>query len=245
VRSFFEQARTDPSLAVVEGFHALKHALRFGADVVEAVAPDVDAVAALARSLAPDLADTLPALVEPVDAETFAGLVSPRGRAEVVAVARRPRVDVVAALESGGDAPAVLLDDPRDPGNLGAAIRVAAAAGARAVACTGDRDPWHPAAIRGAAGLQFALPVGVVSAVAARAALVAIDPGGEPLDPRALPPGAILAFGSERRGLSAELRARADLRVGLPMRDGVSSINLAAAVAAVLYAWRLAPTEGR
>jgi tRNA(Leu) C34 or U34 (ribose-2'-O)-methylase TrmL len=31
--------------------------------------------------------------------------------------------------------------------------------------------------------------------------------------------------------------------VGLPMRRGVSSLNLATSVAAVLFAWRLSPTR--
>ena len=44
-----------------------------------------------------------------------------------------------------------------------------------------------------------------------------------------------LAFGSERRGLSTALLDAADARVALPMRDGVSSLNLATAVAATLY----------
>jgi TrmH family RNA methyltransferase len=235
----FARSRHDPSLAVIEGFHALKHALRFGAEVLEAVAPDLGALDRLARELAPDVAGRLAEVVAPVDAGLFRRLV-PRGSAEVAAIARRPEAGVSEALVSGGPAPAVLLDSPRHPSNVGAAIRVAAAAGARAVAVTGDQDPWHPAAIRGAAGLQFALPVGLVPALPASARpLVLIDPGRPALDPRMLPDGAVLAFGSERRGLGEELRGRADLSVGLPMRDGVSSINLAAAVAAVLYAWRL------
>jgi TrmH family RNA methyltransferase len=48
----------------------------------------------------------------------------------------------------------------------------------------------------------------------------------------------VLAFGSERRGLSDELLATADVRASLPMRDGVSSLNLATAVAAALYTMR-------
>lgn len=54
-----------------------------------------------------------------------------------------------------------------------------------------------------------------------------------------LPPGAMLAFGSERRGLCPALLARADRSLAIPMRPGVSSLNLATAVAVVLYsrAW--------
>ena len=44
----FRAARRDPQLAVLEGFHALKHAVRFGAEVERAVAADAAAVRALA-----------------------------------------------------------------------------------------------------------------------------------------------------------------------------------------------------
>jgi TrmH family RNA methyltransferase len=141
-------------------------------------------------------------------------------------------VDLAAAL--AGPGPAVLLDRPRDLGNIGACVRVAAAAGAAAVLTTGPADPWHPDALRGAAGLHFALPVARVAELdATDRALIALDPAGEPL--RTLPDRPLLAFGSERHGLSRELLARAAARVALPMRPGVSSLNLATAVAAVLF----------
>ena len=71
--------------------------------------------------------------------------------------------------------------------------------------------------------------------------LLAIDPDGEAIEPSALPSRALLAFGTERHGLSRELLDRADARIGIPMRPGVSSLNLATSVAAVLFAWRLSP----
>jgi TrmH family RNA methyltransferase len=49
----------------------------------------------------------------------------------------------------------------------------------------------------------------------------------------------VLAFGTEREGLSDALKARADAVVALPMRPGVSSLNLATSVSAALYALAL------
>jgi TrmH family RNA methyltransferase len=197
-------------LVRIEGFHALKHALRFGAEIVE-VRGDRDEAAQLQAQLAPDL--TLPEML-PGD--------------EIVALARRPQYDLDAALARPG--PVIYLEAPRRLGNLGAAIRVAAAADAAAVLTTAD--PWHPVAVRGAAGLQFALPVLRVDSVPRARPVVAIDPQG---DQRPAPRDAILAFGSERHGLSDELLRQADARIRIPMRQGVSSLNLATAVAAVLY----------
>jgi TrmH family RNA methyltransferase len=233
----FHAARDDPGLAVLEGFHPLKHALRFGAEVLEAVAVDPGAVTELAAELAPDVRDELARRLTPILAEDFARLEVAPPPPALAAIARRPDVDLQELLAAPGPGPVVLLDEPRHVGNVGAAIRVAAAAGAEAVAVTGTADPWHPAAIRGAAGLQFALPVGRLESVQAAAArpLFALDPEGEPLRPGTVPPGAVLAFGSERRGLGREVRALATARVSLPMREGVSSLNLATAVAATLY----------
>lgn len=236
----YRTARRDPRLAVLEGFHALKHALRFGAEVMEAVAADAPQLRELAEELAPDLADTLAERTVPVRPEVLAELVSQAPRTGVVAIARRPGVDLAAVMAERRPAPLVLLEDPRTMGNMGACVRVAAAADAAGVLTTGPNDPWHPDALRGAAGLHFALPVtGVEELPESDRPLVAIDPGGEDLRPSELPPRAILAFGTERYGLSAPLLDRADARLGIPMRSGVSSLNLATAVAAVLFAQRL------
>jgi len=225
---------------VIEGFHALKHALRFGAEIADAVAADPHELERLAAELAPDLAGSLVERTVAVDRSLLAELVPQAPRTGVVAIARRPAVSVPGVLADAAPAPLVLLEDPRTMGNMGACVRVAAAAEAAGVLTTGGNDPWHPDAIRGAAGLHFALPVAAVEALpASDRPLVAIDPDGEVRSPRELPPRAILAFGTERHGLSAELLERADARLGVPMRPGVSSLNLATAVAAVLFAQRL------
>ena len=90
---------------------------------------------------------------------------------------------------------------------------------------TGGHDPWHPDALRGAAGLHYAVPVARLTGMELRELdrpLLAIDPEGEPFEPSELPARAVLAFGSERQGLTRELIAVADARVSIPMRAGVS-----------------------
>jgi TrmH family RNA methyltransferase len=224
------RARRDRALVVLEGFHAVKHALRFGAELLGAWTADAPELEALRARLAPDVS-LAPAVVERAE---LAAVVP---RAQVVAVARRPRQPGPAELVAApGAAPLVLLEDPRHLGNLGACVRVAAAAGAAGVLTTGRQDPWHPDALRGSAGLHFALPVVRTRSVDVGArTLVALDPGGEPLRPALVPAGAVLAFGTERDGLSDALLERAAARLALPMRPGVSSLNLATAVAAALY----------
>lgn len=209
---------------VLEGFHAVKHALRFAPRLVRQVqVRNLDAAAALCARLAPDVREPLLARAVPAPVDHHTG---------VAARADRPRdEDTVLRVRS---APLVLLDAPRSPGNAGAVVRVAAAAGCSGVASTGPLDPWHPAVLRGSAGLHYALPVlRLPSPDVLVGPIVVLDAGG---DTRArLPADAVLVVGSERAGVGAALRTRADLVLALPMRAGVSSLNLATAAAAALY----------
>ena len=124
-----------------------------------------------------------------------------------------------------------------------AAIRVAAAAQACALALTGQLDPWHPAVVRGSAGLHFALPVLHVTPDEVTGPLLVLDADGDDLG--VIPDNAVFVVGSERAGVGPALRARADAVLRLPMRPGVSSLNLATAAAAALYAWRLNAPDDR
>jgi TrmH family RNA methyltransferase len=245
----FGRARRDPALAVLEGFHPLKHALRFGAQLELLVTEDKDKLAQLAAQLAPDQLERMLEMAHEVDKDLFDQLAPLAPSTGVISLAARPAIDIPQALRARQDTPVVLLEDPRDLGNVGACVRVAAAADASAVLTTGTHDPWHPDALRGAAGLHFALPVARLQTLDELAALgrplLAVDPGGEELDPSALDPSAILAFGTERYGLSDELSERADAQVSIPMRPGVSSLNLATSVAALLFAWRLSAGSGQ
>jgi TrmH family RNA methyltransferase len=240
----FGRARRDLSLAVLEGFHPLKHAMRFGARVHEVVTPDAAELQRLAWQLAPDLAERISSMAREIDREVFSQLAPLAPSTGAMALADRRAVDPAAVLADRRPGPVVLLEDPRDLGNMGACVRVAAAAGAAGVLTSGGHDPWHPDAIRGAAGLHYAVAVARVGGLSEHTTmdrpLIALDPGGEPLEPAALDPRAVLAFGSERHGVSDELLVRADARVSIPMRPGVSSLNLATSVSAVLFAWRLA-----
>jgi TrmH family RNA methyltransferase len=241
----FGRARRDPSLAVLEGFHPLKHALRFGATVLEVVTRDAAELDRLAAVLAPDLRGRVMEIAREVEPQVLDQLAPLAPATGVMALAERRPGDPAAVLADERSSPVILLEDPRDLGNMGACVRVAAAADVAGVLTTGGHDPWHPDALRGAAGLHYALPVARLERLELLGKLdrpvLAIDPGGDPLEPSALDPRAVLAFGTERYGLSDELTGRADARISIPMRPGVSSLNLATSVAAVLFAWRLSP----
>ncbi|MFD8518528.1 TrmH family RNA methyltransferase [Streptomyces capillispiralis] len=232
--------RLTGTAVLLDGFHALKHAVRFGAEVRVALAADRAAALALADELAEDVRDTLAALLTEVPHETYAALVPRPHPTAVAALAVRPsRADNLRALaHTPRTAPVVVLDNPRNLGNAGAVIRLAAGFGATGVVTTGTLDPWHPTVVRGGAGLHFATAVERTAVEELPPGpLFALDPEGEDIRAMTLPDDALLAFGSERSGLSAGLRARADHLVALPMRPQVSSYNLATSVAMTLYHW--------
>ena len=237
----FSDARGDRRLALLEGFHPLKHALTFHADILDVVTDDMGKVLALSRHFSPDLTDTIERSTTVVSQELFHRLFRDSRIADVLGIAYRHIVSAESILKKRRNAPVVLLEEPSHHGNIGAAIRVAASAGASAVVTTGKHDPWHAEAIRGSAGLHYAVPVAHASSLGAHhGPLIAFEPGGDTLRLGGVPADAILAFGSERWGLSDGLLAKADYCIGIPMEPNVSSMNLASAVAVALYAWRLA-----
>ena len=168
---------------------------------------------------------------------------------------------VVAVVERPAVAPppsptfVLALDGVSDPGNVGALIRTAAAAGCDAVAVVGAAcaDPWSPKSLRAAMGATFRVPVvefrddGWAGAaprlrgdwdLAVRAADLA--PGAEAYD--AAPwaaGGACVAVGAEV-GVSRELAELLDgddagfSRVYIPMHADVESLNAAVAGSAIL-----------
>jgi len=226
----------DDTLVLLDGFHAVKHAIRFGADIALVACASETQLAALAWSLAPDIAQSLidRALLIPRDAvdATPALHAQPTG---VWGVARRPTYTLAQVLNAPG--PVVLLENPQHQGNIGACIRVSAAAGAAGLVLTGNASPWTPAVVRGAAGLQFAISVLTLPSLdTLTRPLIAIDPDGDDISRATIPANPVLAFGTERHGLSPDLLARATQRISLPMQPGVSSINLATAVGITLYA---------
>ncbi|GLF96669.1 TrmH family RNA methyltransferase [Streptomyces yaizuensis] len=231
---------TAPDAVLLDGFHALKHALRFQAEVRCAITSDRAAVLALADGLAPDVRERIAALVVEVAPEVLRELVPRVHPTKVAALAVRPsrqeRLDRLTALPRRS--PIVVLDNPRNLGNVGAVVRLAAGFGATGVVTTGDLDPWHGNAVRAGAGLHYATAVErLPSDGLPPGPLYVLDPEGDDIRSVPLPDEALLVFGSERHGVSAELRARATRLLSLPMRPQVSSYNLATSVAMALFHW--------
>ncbi len=135
-------------------------------------------------------------------------------------------------------------DQVRDPGNLGALLRTAAAFGVQAVCLPpGSSDPFAPKVVRAGMGAHFRLSIlrqpweTLLPALRERGLkLVLADMAGEQISWEAdLRPPVALIVGGEAEGASAAARQSADLVVRLPMPGGMESLNAAVAGALLLY----------
>jgi TrmH family RNA methyltransferase len=139
----------------------------------------------------------------------------------------------------------VIACDVQDPGNLGAIARVAEAAGASGLHAAGrSADPLGWKALRGSMGSALRLPLAVSKTAEAAVAdarrygcrIVATLPrGGTPLFGVDLRGAVAIAIGGEGHGLAPAVADTADVRVTIPMRTPVESLNAAVTAALVLY----------
>lgn len=233
----FQKARHNDSSAVIEGVQALKHAARFDAELEHVITCDISMLRKLLKGLAPDISQKILEQAVKVDETVFSKLSPQPPRTKVLALAKRK---IYKLSDMIPDKQVVFLEDPRDLENIGAVIRVCAAADIATVVISGPVDIWHPAVIRGAAGLQYALPVLNISLGELRKhfpkrKIFALDPLGEDITKFHIPKDTILIFGTERSGITDKTLELSDQIIRLPMKEGVSSLNLATSVAATLY----------
>lgn len=237
--------RTERGLFVLEGPQAVREALAARPELVEElyVTPTVLERHPELRALADEAGiEPLYASEEAVDA--MCDTRNPQG---VVAVARQFPTAIKKIFTEGIRLVAI-LEEIRDPGNLGTIIRVADAAGADAVVLTGRTvDLYNPKVVRATTGSIFHLPVAVEAeyedaVTRAREAglrVVAADVSGEDLlaarDAGELATPTAWVFGNEARGLDDELMAATDAVLRVPIYGRAESMNLASAASVCLY----------
>jgi 23S rRNA (guanosine2251-2'-O)-methyltransferase len=154
-------------------------------------------------------------------------------------------------VRAGGEASRLLLvDDLKDPHNLGAVLRTAAALSLDGVVIAGpSAPPLGGAVAKAAAGLLGRVPLARVR-VAADALVhlrdlgywaFAADAGGTPLGEVRHSQRWILCIGAEERGLRAKTRSQVDEPIAIPMAEGVESLNLS--VSAGILLWELSKAK--
>jgi len=159
---------------------------------------------------------------------------------------RRPLPDASSVLAAATRV--AILEDVNNHTNLGAVFRGAAALGMDAVLLSPScADPLYRRSVRVSMGEVFAVPYARLAPWPAalhevRGAgytLLALTPAMDALPIQRLPASArrraALLLGAEGRGLSRAALDASDLRVTIPMRRGVDSLNVAAAAAVAFW----------
>jgi RNA methyltransferase, TrmH family len=238
-RAFRESERT----YLAWGIHLAQEALTSGAAVREAlIGPRLEdsfegreILSRLRRSSTP-LARTTTRILD--------SIVEGCGDQGILLLVTRPEHDLSRVLARPGPALILAAHGVQDPGNLGSIVRTARALGAGAlIALEGTADPFGSRAVRAAMGAQFTLAIVSSASQRCLTALsaagidrVAADPAGTrlPTEVDLTRPIALL-MGSEGSGLPRRILEDATSRVRIPMAPGVSSINVHAAAAVLLY----------
>ena len=241
-----------------------RHRRREGAFVVEGIQPVWQAVAAGAGVetliVAPDLLARSPGgaraaamvaeqerggvRVARLTAELFGRLSGRDGPSGLAAIVRG-RPGGLTGLPVTPACVLVALHEVANPGNLGTIIRTASAAGAAGVVLLGaSTDPFDPVAVKASMGALFTVPVvheadpEAFFGWAAGAGVTVVTTSGraaasfwETRYPRPL----AFLLGAEGPGLPADLLARGDRQVRIPMTGTAESLNLAVAAGLLLY----------
>lgn len=243
------RGRAAAGLYSIEGTRLVQRALRAGAALETVLMShsfdarlDADAVR-LRQSLD---ANSITTIIAP-DA-IVAKLTAGRDLGAIIGLVRLPPLGTLSnLLETKATPDALFLAgvDIIDPGNAGALVRTAHAAGATAFLAAGSTDPFHPRATRISRGSIFRLPViqfastrDLLDALHAHAirTLATVAVGGVNLpDLRASSGPTAVLMGNEGEGLPEGVQRDADILVTIPMPPGVDSFAVNAAAAIVLY----------
>lgn len=170
--------------------------------------------------------------------------VTPQG---VLAVVRQPEysLEMLMGGTDGQSSRLLLLEDLRDPGNLGTILRTAEGAGMTGVILSRESvDMFNPKVIRSTMGAIYRVPFIYVQdfialldqlKVCGFTVYAAHLAGAVEYDIPRYPVRTAMIIGNEANGLSEEAAKMADTRIRIPMAGKVESLNAAVAAAILMY----------
>ena len=233
---------------LLDGLHLVAEALTAGVPISHALIGQRLFRNGTAAALVTGLERAGVDLFEATDA--VADAASPvRTPTGVVAIAQVRALALAVALGArGASLPTPLVAgvvDVQDPGNVGAIVRAAEAAGATGVVvCGTSADPFGWKALRGSMGSVFRMPVAVLPDLdevisAAKTAglwvLAASPGGGRTLYDVDLARPLMVLMGGEGGGLPDSAMSAADDRIRIPMPPFIDSLNVAVAAGVILF----------
>jgi TrmH family RNA methyltransferase len=235
--------RDETGLFVAEGLKAVIEGIETGhAPAILMHGPDAT-VHPLAKTA---VAATLSANGEVIEVtQEILAKVSRRDNPQAVVGVFHQAFKPLSAIEPRASSCWVALHRVRDPGNLGAIVRTADAAGCGGVILVGECcDPYSVEAVRATMGSIFAMPLSQASEPEFAAwrngwpgSVVGTLLSAE-VDHReaAYARPALILMGNEQQGLTAEMAALCDVNVKIPMRGRADSLNLSVATGIMIYA---------
>ena len=230
--------RREEGLFVVEGQREIEHCVACGYEVVEVFAKQGDG--SFVRSIADLTKEPSPCYVSDAVYEKMAYRGSTEGLIAVV----KCKEHTLKNLRLKEDPLIVVLESVEKPGNLGAVLRTAEAAGVDAViVCDPLTDVYNPNVIRASIGGVFCVPTAVCSSEECIAFLKAhqvqiltaqLQDSYEYYDYDMRQATAIV-MGTESTGLSQQWREAADAHIRIPMLGRLDSLNVSVSAAILMY----------
>lgn len=229
----------------IEGLRLCEEAARTGLDCEEVIYTEEFAEDARAIALLDDL-KRLKSRFNVVSEQVFTALSDTKTPQGIVVLARRFATDRARFEGLLRENPLiVILHQINNPANAGAMLRVAEAAGANGVVATvGSTDLLSPKALRGAMGSSFRLPLWTNADLAEvvfwcgergiRTVSTDLSARQSHTDLAWTDAYAII-MGAEAGGLTEREIKAADERIRIPMQSPVESLNVAVALAVILY----------
>lgn len=161
---------------------------------------------------------------------------------DIVAIAKKKKF----TIEQLNGKTIILLENIKDPGNVGTIIRTAVALGAAAIILSGDVvDIYNPKVVRSSVGSMFKIPIVQSDDFdKIRYQLRNHKFVGTILDESKSPTtlqeanfniGTLIMFGSEADGLSEKAQQYVDEYIKIPMRNQVESLNIAISAGIIMY----------
>jgi TrmH family RNA methyltransferase len=147
-------------------------------------------------------------------------------------------------IEGGNNSLVLVAEGLEKPGNLGALLRIADAAGISGVVVVAERvDPFNPNVVRSSTGAIFTVPLALTSVNTATewlrereyTSVAAVVDAPETLWDADLTGSLAIWVGAESPGLSAHAVDFADRKVAIPMKGATDSLNVAVSAGILVY----------
>ena len=240
------KGRSEEGLFVAEGINLISEIIEGGHEIeFIMVSSDFDSGTDSRKSALSEFINSDQVLAYKLTSKLFDKLTDAEHGIEALAVCKMKATGIEYLETLPEDDCVLVCDRVQDPGNIGTMIRTAVAAGYGAlVLMPGTTDVYSPKVLRATAGMVFAIPIvyakdedEMIDAMhkGGRRVVVTDPAGGLAYYEEDLSKGIALVIGNEGAGVSKSIMDKADVRVTLPMKGSIESLNAAVAAAVLMY----------